>query len=485
MAARTFAETLLTRIYQSVIHDLSEPPRGRRILLTGARGFGKTLVLKEVARALDDEARFFRQIDGAEGDDALESLERARTEVSARAPFGWVLLIDNVDTLLFSSAVDRGPGEASFAERTGTCLRGLLPWVRDVTEAQGLLCLSSTLSAIRIQEALELRVPPGESVRATADVFSNLVQRADRRALNPWARDAQTSAKRVLSDELAPCSRKQIVARVVEVVFELTGGHPGLVVPAFEVAQEVAKRLAEERAGTGAGEGEPALSVADDQRIRQTLEDAILCDSFKAPRHFLLSLRRSDEPTRRSAYRCLWSFAQQGTAIPLWERELLMEEGLLYQDDETLTYHIPGSLLLEQIRRVPPLSDAQEPEVSGAGARRPVVTLEPDPEQPTERGTLVIERSGATRRIPLSGGPYVLARLFVAEPAQVRSLKSLVLNQPPLGTEKSARSALQRLGVLLRRHHQEGLLENQYGEGYRFSERFEVRPLAWSPGEKR
>jgi hypothetical protein len=335
-------------------------------------------------------------------------------------------------------------------ERCEEMLRDLTLVVSTLSRRDRSCVASSTLSQSRLQGLLVDLYKQRHVNLAVIDAASTLFASFDTEWLDPWRGDWEGRIGRLLEVYLKPLTRAaQGLAR--SLLLELTGGHPALLARAFE---HLDRLLASE--GSSLGERlcrEGADPGPLERDLRTFLEDALLRQGLGSLRRALIRLESAEKPELQAAHGALLAFAQDGERQPpAASRDILLGEGLLFRDPADSTYKIPGELLRQEL-------------LSAAGSKL-AFDLVPEEADPHLRGRLEIREGARRLDLELSGGPWsILQTLFEAAPRFV-SLKDLQ-ERTHLKTDNAVRSAIQRLTAELRTAGIEGLVENQYGTGYR------------------
>jgi hypothetical protein len=439
---------ILRDIYPQTLADLQSSSR-LKVFLSGGRGMGKTFLLQELAEFRSRETGVeSRIIDGRNWPAALEELARshavlgrwratrAGSDVKGDNRLG-DLLVDDLDRLIDSA----GAQEPQVFEELMT---HLLDLISSLPENGKLCAFTSLFHANRMAELLEmLDSRPGLDRKTSLAIraFSTLIQMYDNMPINPWSRGWEKKIGVCVKARLPRLSSAgQELCR--NLLTKLTGGHPALLVPALsELVALAATR---------------DLSSTSSAELEIVIEDAAHEKGIGVLRRALSSLRDAEREEWRSAYEDLRQLALGNIpAPPLLSREILVGEGLLYKEESSLRYVIPGEILRGELLREP------------AGPLR--MEIEPDPQAPDKHGFLKVWDRFRERRIPLSGGAWSVLKTIFDEPARTISLDELC-ERTHLTTENAVRSAIQRLIGDARASGVENILDNLYGKGYRKGE---------------
>jgi DNA-binding winged helix-turn-helix (wHTH) protein len=449
-------EQVLLRLYPSSIiaslNDMAKP----NVFLVGGRGFGKSVVLRRAAEAAKAAGRKLELIDGRDWESALETFRDLARKISGQGGGEQVekglrdLYFDDLD--YFIKAVD------DFApDRRDQAIEDLYRVASTLAGRKRRCVVSSTLYGHRLQNfLLDLRSgdPGSEKVISAASLFFTGF---DAVWLKPWEGEWKTRIGGLVEKHLGgltPSARELSEKLIVE----LTGGHPALLSRSFEhlgrlletEGSILARRLTSEKSAA-----EVATAVLE-RDLRTYLEDSLLQKGIGSLRRALVRLRTSEEREIKAAHLGLLAFARgQPLVLPARSRDILLGEGLLFRDPGTSGYAIPGELFRKELV------------FEGGGGF--TVQLQPDPVEPDRQGIAIARDDVRQQPVRLSGGPWSVLQVLFAEAPRFVSLDELRA-RTHLQTENAVRSAIQRLTADLRSAGVEGLVENQYGKGYRKGE---------------
>jgi hypothetical protein len=432
MSKEPLYREVLREIYSQTLADLKSRRSGLKVFLSGGRGMGKTFLLRELAEFRRRETGVeSRIIEGRNWSAALEALEelagRQGQEGNDKARD---LLVDDLDRLITLAG-----------EQDPKVLEDLIKYLSELVSSlpQAVCAFTSRVSSSRMAELLETLDSLQKWDRKTSvaiRAFSTIIQMYENTPINPWSRSWEK--------KIGVCVKAHLpkLSGLAQDLIKITGGHPALLIPALSQLVE----LAETR----------DLSSISSSELKIVIEDAAQERGIGVLRRALSSLRDSEREEWRNAYEELRQLAMDDSKVPPSRlREILVGEGLLYKDESTLKYVIPGEMLCGELLREP------------VGPLR--AEIEPDPVAPDKQGYLKVWDRLRERRIPLSGGSWSVLKIIFDEPARIISLKELG-ERAGLNTENAVRSAIQRLIGDARALGIENILDNIYGKGYRKGE---------------
>lgn len=443
-------EQVIERLHRSALGQLQVPTK-RKIFLAGARGFGKSLVLERLEREIkkQEPKRKVRRLQGRNWPDALKELRRLAELLSGEETLGEKLpdlLFDDLDS--FIQLVD-----TLRQDRCEQMIRDLHLVVSTLAGRDRRCVVTSTLSQSRFQDFLLALEERGSAKKVVVQAASLFFAGFDSVWLDPWQGDWKGRVRWLVKTHLPSLSPG--AKRLSEsVIVELTGGHPALLARAFEhLARELTSKgalLAQSLTSEGADLAEL------ERNLRKYLEDSLLQQGMGSLHRALARLESSEDPGLQAAYADLLAFARDDTyELPAQSRDILLGEGLLFRDPASNTYRLPGELFRRQLV------------LTGKGAL--TVELVPTETEPHRQGIVSFEEGARRLDLELSGGSWRVLQVLFDEAPRFVSLKELQ-EHTHLTTDNAVRSAIQRLSSELRTAGIEGLVENQYGKGYRKGE---------------
>ncbi|MBN1543821.1 winged helix-turn-helix transcriptional regulator [candidate division KSB1 bacterium] len=241
-----------------------------------------------------------------------------------------------------------------------------------------------------------------------------------------------------------------------DLLVSLTGGHPSLLKAALLELQHLlaGKELTplQQRLLQPFPESDTEIRRA---QTRRYLEDSLVLTGLKRLRRALQSLREMGQTSRPELSGFLIRLAQGEVVTPPYDvREILTDHAIIYLDEESGRYRIPGDLLTNEILRFfPPAEHA------------PQMNVEADAAEPKRKGMLIYRQGPHALPLRLSGSSWQILNLLDQNKGQVVSVEQL---QKELHkSEYAVRSALQRLENKLKEIGADNLLENSRGKGYR------------------
>lgn len=454
MSAEDVRGSVLERVCWLELSPRSESSKFGKYFLVGARGFGKSYILRQAAAEEQQEP-----VEGRDWESALADLKdrqktaqggtREEVELSS-------LYFDDID-YFFGAVRDFAPKRVDEA----------INLLRDVATAvlgQKRRCvLGSTISQERLQKLLlDLQIQ-GLATAKVVEAASMLLASFDVKEIRPWEGDWEKRIEDLSKDLLQPIETwaAELVAKTVR---DLTCGHPGLLVPCFQhlaglLDAERRERLGKDSLGGRLAEDEPPTGDAPGETLkddlRHFLEDALRRQGIGLLTRAVTRLKASGDPEARAAYEGLLELVRSPgpRSLPVKSRDLLRDEGLLFRDPKTSKYLLPGSLFRKDL----------EFEAGGTFS----VRLEPDRLEPDKQGIVVASDGVSHRQARISGGSWSVLQVLFEEAPRFVSLEELQ-ERTHLRTPHAVRSAIQRLTKDLRGTLRvEGLVENRYGKGYR------------------
>jgi ATPase family protein associated with various cellular activities (AAA) len=430
------------------------------LLICGGYGVGKTTLLNEIREELDATAKDNLLVLRGKNP---EKVRRQLREVSLRAEFPKIVLIDDLDAIL------TGQSGTTSLRSVQEALLLILPEVGQIQDGYRFIATSTP-----------------HWLWQPNTMQSSLVSQLHRIDLDPWSYGWEIAWQR---DFEGFFRNRLTAARLrlwMEEIIALTGGHPALYGPAVARLNELCEHVASLETEEGTARDRcvgPTSSVgglkhlirpsgADVEsehhalrtQIRQYLEDYLVRDSIVRIGSAIKELENSDNALYQEASRWLVNFARQGAseADPPDNtniRIILEDFAVVYRRQDTGRYVIPGLIMRSLIRRVA----TEQSEIAIIAN-----LLDPD-----SRGEV---RFGALPAISMTGSQWRLFRALYDNLGEIVSTDQLVKSAGLKG-KRPLPYAVQRLQTVLNKHGFRGVLLNEYGQGYRLLAR---RPMTFS-----
>ena len=474
-----------------------------RVLLYGGRGLGKTTLLRRLQRRL---------VPGSSRKEPPPERTPQATWVDRRTPEGaarivrWclrpqgTLIVDDFEHV-FTPQVDDAilslPDTSNGSYRVVVASRKP-PRVleRDVLQARVTAGGAHTTpwdDSRAIPTFLSMRMNPWQGDwQARLEVAHHAAMQRLRQETRTRVPDAQVET----ALELLPS--KAAVKSWVELVRQVTGGHPGLVDGSYDlflwlVLEDLATKaeLPEDddllvaqckrsRISTKAGlrsfmlEGDADQDEQDRQRGRLLvlLEDYLLERQMADLGRTLDRLRLSD-PDAFTALRDLAEEPDETIVEDARHRLLLLDTGVVFKDDDSRRLRLPEGLVSEAIRAMDPATHQGGAAASSMGqglvpapAEEKILSITVSEGAAEHTGDVLVETTNGTRVVPLRGRPWQVFEYFWKN--KERYVPADELMEPlEIPSIHSTRNAILRLNQALRAEGVEGVLENRKGVGYR------------------
>ncbi len=436
---------------------------GRKpVLIQGGTGTGKTYILNHL-RDSEDVLR----IDGA-----AKSVSRDILQAGIGA---FSIQLDNLDTLLTPDATD--------SPLVMTPLMKALERLAFGGHGQSVV-FTTTITGATLSEREQMMRSLNLDARASwgarwVDVSSEFIKRLDLEEIASWPRDWEQGFRNEFesyfqSKHTNNDHPKEAISDLpaelrndwCDVILELTGRHPAMAGGAIEFLENLLKRTEPipphlERLVRSA---RPGSRIGQDD-IRTAIEDWL--SRSGGPLRLLRSTVREwqSAPENSSlgrAYSCLQKIAasgKSGVSVSTSEfdyrvRGMLRLGGLCYEDPNSGKYVVPGSLLRREI-----LGDVI------------TQTVEADPNDPDEAGSLILYDCGTRLVVPFNRAPWkILKYLYDQRWSDAFSTLDEIQEKTTLSADRAVRNGIQRIHDKLfeARPGLEKCITNRRGEGYRF-----------------
>ena len=493
-------------LYDDLLGDLLGDELPARVLLYGGCGLGKTTLLRRLHEHLVPGSA--SKENPPERTPQATWVDRRTAEPTARIvhwclrPRG-TLIVDDFGQL-FTPEVDDAILSLSAAQDS----------------RYRVVVASRKPPRVLEREVLQARVAAG-GAKATPWDESRAIPTFRSTRLNPWQGDwrarfdavHQTARLRLRQEvrsrvpepqaeaALALLPSKAAVTAWVELVRQVTGGHPGLVDGSYDLFLHLVLNDLVSRGGLSeqdelllaqrkrsllstqarmsdfglVGEAAPEQGEQQHGRLVVLLEDYLL-ERQMAPMQSTLDHLRLSEP---KAFEALHALAEAPDDILVEDgrhRLLLLDTGVVYKDDASCHLRLPKGLVSEAIRAMDPVT--HHGTANGGTAEQAIIPGPPEEvvlsitvsEGPTEdSGDVVVETTAGTRLVPLRGRPWQVFDFFWKH--RDRHVPPEELLEPlEIPSVYSSRNAILRLKEALRAGGVEQVLENRKGVGYRVVE---------------
>ncbi len=446
--------------HQQDLTNLLERLKSRPMLLLGGRGLGKTTLLTEVVQALAKESVRSLLVNGRETEQARETIKQTHEPQQ-------FVFIDDLD--LICTAND---------EDTESTLRGL-------RDALWRLRLNQTKHESSHYLATACIDPAGPSLRRLAEsvqnptlgvvsvtLYSDLTQNLESHRLKPWPPDWKQKWQEMFDSQFRHLLRDKVLRRAwSSTILSLTGGHPALFGPAIRQLTTLCNTSQADKTFDVSlvDPAEKKDPVELEREIRLYVEDFL---SLRAMRPITSSVRRlsvSKLPNEIRAFESLLEIARQNTEgsrppSDFHVRRILIDDGLVYRDNISGKFVIPGSMIRGQI-------------INAGISLKTLITALPDPENSNDAGEIAAKFGSRDLRITLSGA---LWRVFFAlysgkgeiipqEKLQELAVSDSDMTEKAVAKDKAVRNAVQRLNQKLKETDMSRFvsIRNEYSKGYR------------------
>jgi hypothetical protein len=205
-------------------------------------------------------------------------------------------------------------------------------------------------------------------------------------------------------------------------------------------------------------------------RVRVYLEDHLSREAIRGIKSSVRRLKDSPNSLEQRAFELLLEIAHHGTVGVLpptgaTVRQLLLDEGLVYQDLDKVTgnFIVPGSMIREQIVQI---GEAFRPALPKAHIKLEKVGLE-------DAGDVIVNSGSGSEveKIRLSGTSWRLLEALYSRRNSTVSKQDLQQLVGLVDDDKAVLNAVQRLQRQLRIHQLSKRISitSEYGKGYRLA----------------
>jgi ATPase family associated with various cellular activities (AAA) len=402
---------------------LSQLKSRTAMLVLGGAAFGKTTLLKRVEQELRKERQ---------GGFALylvdDPQEARRLILEARAT-PRVVLIDDLDLV----CAPRPEDDASALKALDEALLRILADQKSI-ESSRFMATASVDAAGPTVDRLFRTMGNAALHIERVDAYSKFTQQLHSHRLRPWKahwrKQREEQFFKAFRDVLKPAS---VLHTWRDAVLERTGGHPSLWGSMVDHLRDLCRRDA-------AGDAELGF-----ERLLLGRGDPKTAGAVPAADIGRYIARRPPGDVR--------------PPTEMHVRQILLDDGFLYQDQETGRFWIPGTILRALILEQARIGGAQQ-ELD--------ISLEPDPSA-TDSGTLKVRLGLSEKAVSLSGAQWRVMRALAERPGETLS-RSRLHEVAELGNDgKAVINAVQRLQQKLKAHDLDDLIVNTYGKGYRLA----------------
>jgi hypothetical protein len=429
-------------LYGELMQELNHPSINN-FYLYGGRGVGKTTFLKTLFREQGEDSAFVF-LSGVDWQATLSRLEALQQESDVSK----TLLIDDLDYLYTA-------GYEFYKEEFEGISLELDKLFKQFSRMQSRIIATGTNKPSNLYAGAD-RFRLETTPRWWKLFWSFIEMQWDSLRFNPWQLHWQDQLKRTLEERYAETLDAEVLSAWQETIIVVTGGHPTLVDPAIKELNTLLTRPSRTpRQDELVRSDTNPVTEPLQATIRRYLEDKLIQSGFKHLRRSLYQVRELASEIRSPLQTDLIRLAKGIKVVPgTRTREILTDHALIYEDQETGQYIVPGSLLRDEILQSEELKE-----------KAVVLDLIPDPVDPDRKGTVSFKREGMETHTRLSGGPWILLGILFRGAGEVISLDEMVTQMGR--SQYGVRSALQRLDSKLQQIGGEGLVQNVRGKGYR------------------
>lgn len=303
-------------------------------------------------------------------------------------------------------------------------------------------------------------------------LWSEILTRWHRSLLSPWM-------KTNWEDNLKNCFKTEIekiiegvsqdsLNMLFDLLIKITGGHPAL----WGKATAEIKSLAKMHIAGKLPKNYENLFILDKHKKKNTYDEIQKymkeyiefysgIEELPVFRRTLKKINNEDDPRLTDALNILYDIAESSDGINInnqpYIRDFLVKNGLVYYDVNKMKHRIPGSILIEEIKRFFKTIDISEPFYS----------LFSIPADNNISGKFIAKSRDRESEISLKGTEWRIFKNIFEQKGGIVSLAEL---KKCSGIEKdtSIRSALKRIDDKMKEGGFGSVIENVHGEGYRY-----------------